>query len=150
MKTEEIRNVIAAGLVGTSAMTIFSYLVSEKKDKNFKEPELLGKMVNRLIPGMDKEGSEAAGWAMHYAVGIFFAALYYSILKKAGSNPAMIKGLLYGGITGLPAIIVWHSVFKAHPSPPKIPYGKYYKHLLLAHLVFGAFTFLQLRKPSAQ
>jgi hypothetical protein len=150
MKPDEIRNIIAAGTVGTTAMTLFSYLISEKEGKNFKEPELLGKMVDRLSPAMEKQESAATGWAMHYAVGILFAALYYVILKKAGSNPAISRGLLFGGITGLPAILVWDVVFKVHPNPPRIPYAKYYKHLFVAHLIFGAFTFLQYKKPSTQ
>ena len=49
-------NVLLAAAAGTAAMTLFSYLVSRKKNKDFREPRLLGKMVYRAVPGIKKPG----------------------------------------------------------------------------------------------
>jgi hypothetical protein len=59
----------------------------------------------------------------------------------------MRSGLFLGGMNGIIAVAVWGTVFKIHPRPPHINYSKYYNHLLLAHLVFGAFTVLGYRLP---
>jgi hypothetical protein len=55
------RNVVAGAIAGTAAMTLFSYFLSSKKDKDFREPALLGKMVKRILPGSEETVSEIAG-----------------------------------------------------------------------------------------
>lgn len=48
-------NVVAGAIAGTAAMTLFSYFLSGKKDKDFREPALLGKMINRVLPPSEKQ-----------------------------------------------------------------------------------------------
>jgi len=48
LNSEEVYNVLSAALVGTSFMTAFSYVISEKEKKFFKEPELLNLLLKRI------------------------------------------------------------------------------------------------------
>ena len=132
--------VISAGLVGTTFMTLFSYLVSEMQKENFKEPELLGKMLNRLIPQFNSKTSQVAGWNIHYTVGLLFAVFYAQLWEKRKRKPTLKSGILLGGLSGILAFVVWRYTFKFHPVPPKIHFRKYYGHLLVTHIVFGAFA----------
>ena len=132
--------VISSGLTGTTIMTFFSYLVSETKNKNFKEPELLGKLLYRLIPQINKKYSTIAGWNIHYTVGFLFASVYAELWKEKRRGASLESGLLMGGLSGLLAVIVWKLSFKLHPAPPRISFRKYYGHLLITHFVFGAFA----------
>jgi hypothetical protein len=59
-----------SAILATSAMTAFSYLFSYLSKNNTREPELLGKMMRRLFPGMSKPTARAGGWTAHYAVGL--------------------------------------------------------------------------------
>lgn len=142
----KVSNIIFAGIAGTTAMTIFSYGVSKHKQKNFKEPELLGEMVHNAVPESKTPQTQAAGWAAHYAVGVLFAAGYSVILNNTPIKPTFINGAILGGISGLPAVASWDTGFTIHPDPPKTNLKKYYAHLLLAHMVFGAFAFLCFNK----
>jgi hypothetical protein len=137
-----LAKVLFAGLTGTTFMTLFSYLVSETKEENFKEPELLGKLLYRLIPDLNKQNSRFAGWSLHYVVGFIFAFLYARLWEERKIKPTVESGLMLGGLSGVLAIIVWKSTFKLHPLPPKIYAGKYYGHLLITHFIFGAFAVL--------
>lgn len=132
--------IVSAGLTGTTAMTLFSYLVSEIKDEKFKEPRLLAELLHRIEPGLNKKTSHIVGWNLHYAVGLMFAILYAQQWDRKQQKATIASGLLLGGLSGIFAIVVWRSVFKLHPSPPKIKFKRYYGHLLIAHFVFGAFA----------
>jgi hypothetical protein len=136
----DVAKVISAAVTGTTFMTLFSYLVSETKNKQFKEPRLLATLLYRLTPQINKQMSQVAGWGIHYSVGFIFAVLYAEKWRAEENEATVRSGLMLGGLSGLFAIIVWRSVFTLHPVPPKINYKKYYGHLLLAHFIFGAFT----------
>lgn len=75
MYVSRVSNIIKAGIAGTSCMTLFSYITSEKKNRNFKEPKLLDKLINRLT-SLDKTSTIVAGWVTHYTIGIIFATIY--------------------------------------------------------------------------
>ena len=139
MQTEKI---LRAGVFGTSAMTLFSYLVSESEGKNFKEPEVLSELMTRLFPKAEKSLTLPAGWALHYAMGFTFSAAYRFLWKNSGLKPTVKTGLIFGALSGLIGVSVWKTVFKFHPNPPKIHIKDYYRHLIMAHLIFGAFAAL--------
>lgn len=138
----DIPEALAAGVTGTTFMTLFSYLVSEAKDRNFKEPELLGTLLRRILPTMSKSNSQLSGWALHYVVGILFAMFYVwlwngKMLKASGKS-----GIGLGAVSGVIGALVWHLTFRLHPSPPKTSYRKYYGHLVVTHIVFGLFALI--------
>lgn len=136
----EIAKVLAAGISGTTAMTAFSYVLSEAKEKNFKEPLLLANMIRSLMPHLHKENAYKAGWAVHYSVGIFFALVYKYILQKNRKTGSVKKGTIMGGLTGLAAVAIWQMTFRLHPNPPKTHYNRFYGQLVVAHIIFGVVT----------
>jgi hypothetical protein len=138
--------ILAAGIAGTSAMTAFSYIISEKENKQFREPELLAGLLKKGIPGTPTTFAKMAGWLIHYAVGVGFTAVYNQLWKNKNDNsPSLANGLLVGGISGVAGAAVWKTSFKVHPNPPTTSFKKYYIHLVAAHLVFGATTALMYR-----
>lgn len=142
----KIENVLLSALAGTAAMTLFSYTVSTKKNKNFKEPELLGKMVDRVVPEVGKPASQVAGWMLHCSTGLFFAFVYDLLLKNTKVKSNIPNGILIGGANGVAAIFIWKATFSLHPNPPQIDFKDFYKHLILAHLVYGTITWSMLKK----
>lgn len=142
-----ILRTILAGLTGTSVMTLFSYLVSRKENKEFKEPVILSKLLTGGLP--NRKNNDLYGWALHYAVGLIFSSVYDRLWQRTSLSPSTSTGLILGGITGLVGIGVWSIAFKLHPDPPHVPQKKYYGHLLAAHLFFGVFAALAYRKFNA-
>jgi hypothetical protein len=130
-------NVIAGAIAGTAAMTIFSYFLSGKKDKDFREPALLGKMAKRILPGSDKTVSEIAGWMMHGSMGLFFAWMYQRLPEIRKMYPDLPDDVFVGVVNGVLGVILWKFVFSLHPDPPKVDFKRFYQHLILAHIIFS-------------
>ena len=131
------KGIIASGITGTSAMSAFSYAASEVDYANFREPEVLGKLLQRLVPDMNRTVANVAGWNMHYAVGFAFTTAYDQIWKKTPVRPSVASGAVLGAISGLIGIAVWKLTFNMHPNPPVKNLPKYFRHLLVAHIIFG-------------
>ncbi len=146
----KLMNIIAAGIAGTTAMTAFSYYASKAKHKNFREPHLLGKVAESALPEIEKSNANISGWITHYATGILFAALYSSILEINKKKPTFYRGLIVGGLTGIPAVLVWKTTLRLFPVKTPVNKKRYFGHLLLAHIIFGGFTYLFLKKKNCK
>lgn len=144
---------LSAGTMGISAMTLFSYAVSQKRRKQFEEPVLLHKIVKRgLFSGIkkrDKGVSRLDGWLLHYAAGIFFSTIYDRIWKETKLKPALSTGMVLGAISGLAGIGIWDIILRIHPDPPELDKKEYYRHLMAAHVIFGVSAALGYRAPEA-
>jgi hypothetical protein len=76
-----IDKIIIAGIVGTSFMTLYSYLKSKKEDEEYVEPVMINKLIDKSenLPSIRNEDAHPAGWGLHYATGIGFMAVYWLI-----------------------------------------------------------------------
>jgi hypothetical protein len=142
-----VQKMTSAAMVGTSAMTLFSYGVSKEKQKQFREPELLGILIRKLFPSLKFGNAVFSGWALHYAVGALFCIGYDRIWRDENKGPSMANGALLGAISGIVGVSGWHLTLKLHPNPPFIDLKKYYGHLLTAHVAFGIFSAVGYRLP---
>ncbi len=131
--------ILISALVGTSAMTLFSYLISNKKNKNFREPQVLGQLISRLPVSVSKESAQVAGWGIHYAIGTLFVVCYIELWHQTKVKPSLTSGTLLGAGSGLIGVGGWKLMFESHPHPPAKNLKPYFGHLILAHIVFGIF-----------
>ncbi len=136
----QIGKILISALVGTSAMTLLSYLVADSKNKNFREPEILGKLINRLPEPNSKELTQRAGWGLHYGIGILFVLFYNQLWKQTNVKPSITSGILLGGASGVVGVTGWKLMFATHPNPPAKKLKPFFGHLVLAHIVFGVFS----------
>lgn len=138
--TDRAVSIVSAALTGTTVMSAFSYIVSKKENKQFREPELLNKLISRMPMEVRTSKESIVGWAVHYIVGLMFCTLYDRIWQRLTPAERMLTALPIGAFSGIVGAIVWKSTLKLHPFPPIIGYKKYYLHIVLAHVVFGAFA----------
>lgn len=127
-----------SGAIGTSFMTIFSALVSEKKNRQFREHKILKELL-KIFP-LENRNRSALAWVGHYTMGMAFNVINQYSLKKIKTPPTILNGILLGAINGIIGISIWKIIFAIHPSPPKIELNRYLAHLMLAHLVFATFS----------
>jgi hypothetical protein len=142
-----ILKIAAATLLSTSMMTWFSYRVSKKTGKQFREPQLLSLLIKRLIPEKSKLGNHADGWVVHYVAGLLFVLLYDQLWNNTGFKPTIKNGILLGALSGVFGGEVWRKVYQLHPRPPKNNFRQYYNQLVLAHIVFGLFAEIGYKVP---
>lgn len=136
----DLLKIAGAALTGTSAMTLFSYAVSDTRNKQFREPEILSKLIKRLLHVQDKTTAKTEGWALHYAVGTGFAFAYDQLFKHSRLKPDFLTGIMLGAASGLIGSLAWNMVLKTHPHPPKLQLKRYFGHLLIAHILYGTVT----------
>lgn len=136
---------LVAGVTGTTFMTLFSYLVSLAADKNFSEPEHLGTLMHRLVPGSSKKTTQLVGWSAHYAVGLLFVLAYQELWKTGKIKKTVTNGIILGTLSGAMAVLIWKATMKTHPAPPWIDFTNYYMQLVPAHIVFAVCATLTLR-----
>jgi hypothetical protein len=146
-KTE---NTLIAATAGTTLMTLFSYLVSLAADKNFSEPEHLGTMIHRFIPGKSKKATQVAGWGAHYAVGLLFVLVYRELWNNGKIKRSIKNGVILGALSGALAVLVWKTTLKIHPAPPWIDFTNFYIQLVPAHIVFAVCATLTSRLYDAR
>lgn len=129
-------------------MTLFSYMIAEKRKKQFKEPELLNKLAQRADPNLKKINKKHwLGWLMHYSVGFSFATVYDYIWRRTDLAPTIKNSLVMGAVSGFLGILAWKTVFKLHPNPPSTHFKAFYKQLLVAHIIFGLFSRVGYQLP---
>ena len=129
---------ILGTVVATTLMTIFSYIVSRLRNRQFTEPVLL----NRLLCGFGilKEyqlEKSIAGWIIHYAIGLMFLVIYYFVWSKTSFDPTMSTALILGSFSGIAGIIGWAIIFRIQSVPANIRVSEYYTQLFVAHVIFA-------------
>lgn len=132
--------IIKMALGGTTAMTLFSYLLSVTKKEKFLEPLIL----NQLIYSDKKSNNShhVMGYIIHYLVGQLFSFFYFFGFKKSKGEHFYLKALLAGIINGMIGVLGWHVTLISHKNPPKIKLKSYFFQLIIAHGIFGIFNAL--------
>lgn len=136
----ESRKILSSAIVGTSAMTLLSYLISETQKKNFREPEILGQLIKSIPIVHSKTHANILGWSTHYIIGILFVAFYSELWEQTKIKPSIGTGAVLGVLSGLVGIVGWQIMFDTHPNPPYKNLKQYFYHLIIAHIVFGIFS----------
>jgi hypothetical protein len=139
MNSIEFKKILSSGIIGTSAMTIFSYLVSELMSENFREPEIMTTLIKNLLLTA-KQYSPYLAWSLHYIIGFSFVLIYVRLWDNNKLKPNIETGLFLGAVTGIVGIIGWYFTLKIHPNPPIINLKHFFILLFFAHIVFGIFA----------
>lgn len=134
----EFKLIFLSGLIATSLMTLFSYLVSNITKHQFREPQLLNILLQRspavpLKPGL----KNITGWIIHYSIGWLFVTIMAFLWERTFIEPSTISGAILGLFFGFIGIAGWKVFFYLSPKPPEIKFDKFYFQLIIAHIIFG-------------
>jgi hypothetical protein len=130
--------ILSGGILGTTAMTAFSYAVSQIRKKQFREPELLNELlVHARILKFAPSKNHPTGWIIHYCVGILFMTAYQFITMATHIEPDLSFYTISGLISGFAGVAIWHITLMLHPNPPVVDLKEYYFQLVPAHVIFG-------------
>lgn len=145
----KVSKIILAGIVGTTFMTLYSYVISKKQKQQYVEPILLNKLIDgsENLPDIEDKKTHPAGWLAHYGVGILFVIAYWIVWRRALRSPGPVKALIIGALSGVVAIIAWRAMFAANANPPYNNRYGYYKQLFYAHLIFSTLALAGYKSP---
>ncbi len=125
--------------MSTSAMTIFSYLVSELMSENFREPEIMTVLIRNLLL-TTKQNAPYLAWSLHYIIGFSFVLIYVTLWQNHKLKANIQSGMFLGAVSGIFGIIGWYFTLIIHPNLPVLNLKNFFILLFFAHIVFGIFS----------
>lgn len=128
---------IIVTIAATSAMTLFSYIVSASFRELYKEPVLLTFMLSKLNLELSANLKAILAWLLHYIIGFLFVLAYHFLWIKDILPISFLSAFSLGFISGITGILGWMFMFKMSDHKPDIDFKGYYFQLLLAHIIFG-------------
>lgn len=133
-----VYNILISGLVATTEMTLFSYVVSNFKSKQFREPELLNSLISSSeFIELKPSKNHLLGWIIHYLIGWFFVLVFSLIWEYTQFSATITSGAILGLAAGIIGIFSWKIFFKLNQNPPEIDFSQFYIQLIIAHILFG-------------
>lgn len=135
---------ILSGIIGVIFMTLFSGVLSRYSKTEFIEHRVLSKLLRKL--GFSKFMSDTIAIKSHLMTGIGFNYVNKFLIDKKIVVPSFRSAVTTGFFEGLAGVLIWSVVFKFHPNPPKMNLKAYFTQLVFAHIVFGVFTILSVKK----
>jgi hypothetical protein len=136
MKAKRLFKILAGTLAGTSALTTTSYKLSELRNRQFREPELINSFLKKKF-GLKIPKDHPNGWIIHFIIGALFLAAYDRVWSIDGINKSVKNDLLLGTVTGLIGVAAWKLISKLEPKIKALKKDEYYVQLFLSHLVFS-------------
>ncbi|WP_281633451.1 hypothetical protein [Flavobacterium luteolum] len=132
-----IIQVILISIGATSAMTLFSYVISKNFRELYKEPVLLSFAIKKTNISLSEESQKTWGWLIHYIIGFLFVMGYHIVWVKNILPVSPLNALLLGVISGVIGILSWIIIFKMTDHQPPIDFKGYYIQLFFAHIIFA-------------
>ena len=130
--------IIFAGILGTSVMTLFSHLLEMITSYKFNEAHLLNELIHRSKPTANTiSKNHFYGWVIHYVIGFGMAAGLYGYYLYKVNEITISRGAFLGFILGIIGIAGWSLLIHLHSNPPKIKWNIFFIQLMGAHVIFG-------------
>ena len=135
----EITKLLVSGVVATSVMTAFSYIISNIRNRQFREPELLNIVLSKSdFFRLELSKKSSAGWILHYLIGLIFVVIFESFWKLEIISISIISGAIFGFIAGIIGVFGWKLFFYLSEKPSEVTWDiEYYLQLVIAHILFG-------------
>jgi hypothetical protein len=130
-----------AGLLGTAAMSVFTFLIFILLRKPYRVVLILADMLQfRKTTSPDAippTGFLICATLLHYAIGILFTTEYDLSIARGLLDLSIVHSLVYGAIIGIIGIVGWRIFFALHPNPPRISLVVYLSVIWLGHLILS-------------
>ena len=135
----EIIRLVVAGIVATSVMTAFSYIVANIRNRQFREPELLNIVLSSSdLLRVDLSKKSSVGWILHYLIGLIFVVIFVIFWKLEFIPISIITGGIFGFLAGIIGVLGWKLFFYLSEKPSEVTWNfEYYLQLVVAHILFG-------------
>jgi len=129
--------ILVATIAATSAMTLFSYVVSASFRELYKEPVLLTFLLAQFKIEVSLKSKATLAWLLHYFIGFIFVLIYHLLWGNNILKLSLLNAVLLGSISGIIGIIGWMIMFRLADYKPNIDFKGYYIQLFFAHIIFG-------------
>ncbi|MEL1252312.1 hypothetical protein AAEO57_00885 [Flavobacterium sp. DGU38] len=129
--------IVVATIAATSAMTLFSYVISASFRELYKEPVLLTFLLTQLKIDLSLKSKATLAWLLHYFIGFIFVVIYHFLWVNNILQLSLWSAFLLGSLSGIIGIAGWMILFRLTDYKPDIDYKGYYIQLFFAHIIFA-------------
>lgn len=129
--------IIIVSVLATSAMTLFSYVMSASFRELYKEPVLLSFILTKMNFEVSVQRKKYLAWLLHYFIGFLFVLAYHIMWLYNILYISITSAFLLGIASGIIGIIGWIIIFQIADYKPKIDFKGYYIQLFFAHIIFA-------------
>lgn len=133
--------ILIATIVATSAMTLFSYILSATARELYKEPVLLTYILSSLKIEVSPPVKTFLAWSLHYLIGLIFVLIYHYLWLYNIVEMSWPAAFVLGAASGIVGILGWILLFKIVPQEPNLDFKGYYVQLFFAHIIFGVVAY---------
>ena len=141
MNPNILLQILISTIAATSAMTLFSYVISASFRELYKEPVLLTYLLTKFHVEVSPQTKTVLAWLLHYIIGLLFVIAYHFVWAYNIVEFSWRIALLFGAISGIIGILGWIILFEIVPQKPNIDFKGYYLQLFFAHVIFGLTAF---------
>ena len=141
MNLNILLQILISTIAATSAMTLFSYVISASFRELYKEPVLLTYLLTKFHVEVSPQTKTVLAWLLHYIIGLLFVIAYHFLWTYNIAEFSWRIALLFGAISGIIGILGWIILFEIVPQKPNIDFKGYYLQLFFAHVIFGLTAF---------
>ena len=141
MNPNILLQILISTIAATSAMTLFSYVISASFRELYKEPVLLTYLLTKFHVEVSTQTKTFLAWLLHYIIGLLFVIAYHFLWAYNIVEFSWRIALLFGAISGIIGILGWIILFEIVPQKPNIDFKGYYLQLFFAHVIFGLTAF---------
>ncbi|AWG22974.1 hypothetical protein FFWV33_16290 [Flavobacterium faecale] len=128
--------VVFASVVATSVMTLVSYALSNVLNKQYREPVLLGYLLDSYAIGQTPTMRIYISWSLHYIIGIALVTAYHLLWQSIGLDKMALNLVFLAICTGLIGVVSWIVIFSICRYKPKMDYMGYFIQIFLVHILF--------------
>lgn len=127
---------LTSGIFATVCMTGISYILSRIYTKNFREPELLQKVLFGTNSDPSAKLHVITSWLVHLAIGCLLAVSINFIWINEILRLTMANSIIVGIGVGVFAVLCWLIFLFLRKIFHIIESRFYYVQLVLVHIIF--------------
>lgn len=128
--------IFIAAFSATNVMTTFSYLLSARYKKLFKEPVMMNFILEGFGLHLKGRWHKVGGWIAHYIIGLFMVFIYESLWRYSVIKFGFVSGILFGIASGIIGIACWHGIYSSSVHD-NVSRRSYYIQLFFGHILFA-------------
>jgi hypothetical protein len=128
--------IFIAAFSATNIMTTFSYVLSTKYKKLFKEPVMMNFILEGVGIHLKGKGNTLGGWIAHYIIGFALVITYEAIWRYTVVPFGFVSGIILGIASGVIGIMCWRAIYltSIHEDVSR---RSYYIQLFFGHILFA-------------
>ncbi|PJJ08675.1 hypothetical protein CLU83_1961 [Flavobacterium sp. 1] len=132
--------ILIVSIAATSAMTLFSYVISSRYRKIYREPVLLSNLLVQMKVDLSVISKKIIGWLVHFSVGFIFVFVYHLLWLYNILDLSAVNAFYLGIASGLIGVFCWAVMLKIAKYTYSVHFKGYYFQMFISRIIFALYA----------